>query len=74
MAQPVAINASKLANKSGIVKFVTATTTTRAAMSPMAKTPCANRRKSWILVLFGLKVKICMITQENPLRKMKSKY
>lgn len=43
MAQPVGIIASTHANKSGIVRFVKATTRTSPAMSPIAAIPCVNR-------------------------------
>ncbi|KAM0934521.1 hypothetical protein DsansV1_C31g0217181 [Dioscorea sansibarensis] len=63
ISQPVGMNASKLANRSGIDSFVRATNRTMATMTPIAITPWLNLRKSSMFVDFlGLYVKICIIT------------
>lgn len=55
IVHPVAINARKLAKRSGIDKSVKATVRQRAATSPKDAIPCMNRINSWKLVdLFGL--------------------
>lgn len=49
IAQPVAINARMLANKSAIERSVNITTTVMAATSDKDVTPCMNRITSWKL-------------------------
>jgi len=62
MAQPVGMNARRLANKSGIESLVNATIRTTAAIRPSAVTPCIKRIISWKLVDFlGLNVKTCIV-------------
>jgi hypothetical protein len=56
--QPVAIKASALANKSGIVNFDNTISKTIPAIIPIARRPCRNRTKVGRVVdFFGVAVK-----------------